>query len=185
LQNPSQINEDNLQNLRHETSRTFRKNKREHLKVKINDLETNSKNKNIRDLYRCMDEFKKGYQPRINIIKDEDGNLLAHPQSVLNNWKNFFNRVLNMHAVHGVRQMDVHTTKPLVPGPSLVEVEFAIGKLKSYKSPGTDQVPSKLIKAGGETLNSEIHRIICSVWSKGNFLSNGRNLLLSQFIKGR
>jgi hypothetical protein len=28
--------------------------------------------------------------------------------------------------------------EPLVPEPSLVKVEIAIGKLKSYKSPGTD-----------------------------------------------
>jgi hypothetical protein len=47
LQNPSQINGDNLQNLRSETSRTFRNKKREYLKGKINELETN--NKNIRD----------------------------------------------------------------------------------------------------------------------------------------
>jgi hypothetical protein len=38
LQNPSQINGDNLQNLRYETSRTFRKKKREYLKGKINEL---------------------------------------------------------------------------------------------------------------------------------------------------
>jgi hypothetical protein len=52
LQNPSQINGDNLQNLKHEMKRTFRKKKREYLKGKINELETNNKNKNIRDLYR-------------------------------------------------------------------------------------------------------------------------------------
>jgi hypothetical protein len=52
LQNPSQINGDNLQNLRHETRRTFRNKKREYLKGKINELETNNKNKNIRDLNR-------------------------------------------------------------------------------------------------------------------------------------
>jgi hypothetical protein len=46
--------------LRHETSRTFRNNKREYLKGKINELETNNKNKNIRDLYRGINEFKKG-----------------------------------------------------------------------------------------------------------------------------
>jgi hypothetical protein len=32
--------------------------------------------------------FKKGYQRRVNIIKDENGNLLD-PQSVLNRWKFF------------------------------------------------------------------------------------------------
>jgi hypothetical protein len=69
LKNQSQINGDNLQNLRRETSRTFRNKKREYLKGKINELETNNKNKNIRDLYRGINEFKKGYQPRINIIK--------------------------------------------------------------------------------------------------------------------
>jgi hypothetical protein len=35
-----------------------------------------------------------------------------------------------------------------VPEPSLVEVEIAVGRLKSYKSPGTDQIPAELIKAG-------------------------------------
>jgi hypothetical protein len=33
-----------------------------------------------------------------------------------------------MHGVHYVRQMDIHTAEPLVPEPSLVEVEIAIGK---------------------------------------------------------
>jgi hypothetical protein len=94
LQNPSQINGDNLKNLKHETSRTFRNKKREYLKGKIKELEINNKNKNIRDLYRDIHEFEKGYQPRINIIKYENGNLLADPQSVLNRWKNFFNQVL-------------------------------------------------------------------------------------------
>jgi hypothetical protein len=53
LQNPYQINGDNLHNLRHETSRAFRNKKWEYMKDKINELETNNKNKNIRDLYRA------------------------------------------------------------------------------------------------------------------------------------
>jgi hypothetical protein len=73
-------------------------------------------------LYRGINEFKKGYQPRINIIKDENDNLLADPQSVLNRWKNFLNQVLNVHGVHDVRQKDIHTTEPLVPEPSLVKM---------------------------------------------------------------
>jgi hypothetical protein len=118
------------------------------------------------EICRGINEFKKGYQLRINIIKDESGNLLEDPQKVLNRWKKFFNQVLNVRGVHDVRQMDIHTAEPLVPEPSLVVMEIAIGKLKSYKSPGTDQIPAELIKAGGETLYSEINRLICSMWNK-------------------
>jgi hypothetical protein len=73
--------------------------------------------------------------------------------------------VLNVHGVHNVRQEDIQMAEPLVPEPSLAEVEIAIGKLKSYKSLGTDQILAKLIKAGGEMLSSEIHKLICSIWN--------------------
>jgi hypothetical protein len=73
--------------------------------------------------------------------------------------------MLNVHGVHDVRQMDIHMAEPLVPEPSLIKVAIAIGKLKSYKSPGNDQIPAKLIKAGGETLYSEIYRLICCIWN--------------------
>jgi hypothetical protein len=65
-----------------------------------------------------------------------------------------------------MRQMDIHTAEPLVPEPSLAEVEIAIGNLKSYKSPGTDHIPTELIKAGGETLCSEIYKLIFSIWNR-------------------
>jgi hypothetical protein len=163
LQNPNHINSDNLQTLRRETSRIFRNKKREHLKGKINELETNNKNKNIRDLFGGINEFNKGYQPKIIIIKDENGNLIADPQNILIRWKNVFNQMLNVHGIRDVRQKDRHTAETLVPLHSLVEVKIAIGKLKSYKSPGTDNIPAELIKAGGETLYSEIHKLICCI----------------------
>jgi hypothetical protein len=56
------VNEDNLSNVRWEASRHFRNKKREHLIDKINELESNSKKKISRDLYRGINEFKKGYQ---------------------------------------------------------------------------------------------------------------------------
>jgi hypothetical protein len=62
--------------------------------------------------------------------------------------------------------MDIHMAEPLVPEPSLVEVEMAIGKLKRYKYPGTDQIPTELIKGGGEKLCSEIQKLMCSKWNK-------------------
>jgi hypothetical protein len=45
LQNPSQINGDNLRNLRHKISRIFGNRKGEYLKDRINELETKNKTK--------------------------------------------------------------------------------------------------------------------------------------------
>jgi hypothetical protein len=89
--------------------------------------------------------------------------MLADPQNVLNSWKNLFCQVLSIHGVREFKQMDIHTAEPLVPEPSLVEVEIATDNLKSYKSPCTDKIPTEMIKAGGETLCSEMHKLICSV----------------------
>jgi hypothetical protein len=44
---------------------------------KINQIETNRKNRNFGDLYRDINEFKKGYHPTTNLVKDENGDLLA------------------------------------------------------------------------------------------------------------
>jgi hypothetical protein len=78
----------------------------------------------------------------------------------------FFKQVLNVYGVHYIRHMDTHTAHPLVSEPSLVKMEIAIGKPKRYKSPGTDQIPPEMFKAGSGTLSSEIHKFICSVWNK-------------------
>jgi hypothetical protein len=38
--------------------------------------------------------------------------------------------------------------------------------LKRYKSPGVDQIPAELIEAGGETLRSDIHKLIKFIWKE-------------------
>jgi hypothetical protein len=60
----------------------------------------------------------------------------------------------------------VYTAEPLVPGPSNLEVEIAIAKLKKYNSPASDQIPVELIQAGGKTLVSVIHKLITSFRNK-------------------
>jgi hypothetical protein len=64
---------------------------------------------NIRDLYRGINQFKKGYQPRIHIIQEENGNQVSEPQNILHKWKHFFNQMVSVHGVHNVRQEDRET----------------------------------------------------------------------------
>lgn len=59
LQDQNQRNVDNIKNVRHEASRLFR-NKKDSESYIIEHV-TYSKNKNIRDLYRDNNNFRKGY----------------------------------------------------------------------------------------------------------------------------
>ena len=64
-------------------------------------------------------------------------------------WRNYFSKLLNVRGINDVGQTEIHTAEPLVPKPSAFEVELPIEKLKSHKSPGIDQIPAALLKAGG------------------------------------
>jgi hypothetical protein len=75
LQDPNQNNVDNLKNVRPEASSYFRNKKKEYFDAEFNELKTNRKIKNVRDLYRGISDFKKGYQPMSNIVTDQNSEL--------------------------------------------------------------------------------------------------------------
>ena len=80
---------------------------------------------------------------------------------------------------------EIHTVEPLVPEPSSFEVELAIGKLKYHKSPGIDQIPAELIKAGGRTICSAIHKLIISIWNKEELPEEWKeSIIVSIYKKG-
>jgi len=121
FQDPDQSNVDHLNNVRLEASGHFRNKKKECLKAKFDELETNSKAKNIRDLYRSISDFKKGYQPRTNIVKDEKGDFVTESHSILPKWRNHFCQVLNIHRINDVRQTEICKAESLVPELSALE----------------------------------------------------------------
>ena len=134
-------------------------------------------------MFRGISDFKKVYQPRTNIVKDENGNLVADSYSILAGWRNYFSQLLNVHGVNDVRQTEIHTAEPLVPEPSACEVELAIEKLKSHKSPGIDQIPVELIKAGSGTIRSDIHKFTIYIWNKEELSEEWKELIIVRFYK--
>jgi len=56
-----------------------------------------------------------------------------------------------------------------MPEPSVFDVELAVEKLKSHKSPGIDQISAELITAEGRTIRHEFHKIIISIRNKEEF----------------
>jgi hypothetical protein len=56
-----------------ENKDTFQEQNERIFNGEINDLQIHSKNKNIWNLYRGINEFKKNYQPVADGVKDEKG----------------------------------------------------------------------------------------------------------------
>ena len=71
-----------------------------------------------------------------------------------------------MHGVKDVGQAEIRTEEPLVPKRSSSEFELAIDKLKSYKTPGIDQISAELLKAECRKICLEIHKLNTSIWKK-------------------
>jgi hypothetical protein len=119
LQDPREINGYNLNNVKCEASRHFRNKKREYPKDRIKELAMTSTNKNIRDLYRGINEFKRDYQPRSNSAIESACRFLL----IFSSCRNYFSQLLNVHSVNDCRQTEIRTTEPLVPDPSRFETE--------------------------------------------------------------
>ena len=115
-------------------------------------------------MYRGINDFTKGYQPRntrIN-VKDEKGELVADPG-----------------------QATIHTVDPLVHEPSAFEIELVIGKLQNHKSPVFYQIPAKFMKTDGRTICFAIHKLIISIWSKEELPEEWKeSIIVPTYMKG-
>jgi len=93
-------------------------------------------------LHRSISDFKKGCQLRTHIVKDEKGNLVTDSHGIVARWRKLYCQLFNVHGVSNVRQTEIFTAEPLVAELSVFELELAIEKLKSHKSPVIDQIPA-------------------------------------------
>jgi len=60
---------------------------------------------------------------------------------------------------------------------------LAIEKLKGHKSPGSDQIPAELYKAGGRIFCVEIHKLIVSIWNKEEMLEEWKESIIVPIYK--
>jgi hypothetical protein len=59
-------------------------------------------------MFSSLNYFKRGYQPRSNLVKDENGDLLADSHKILNKWNNYYFQLLNVHRISDVRKIEMH-----------------------------------------------------------------------------
>ena len=82
---------------------------------------------------------------------------------------------MNVHGVNDITQTEIHTAEPLVPEPSASEVELAIEKLRSHRSPGINQIPPELVNAGVRQFAVRFINLLFLFGIRRNCLRSGRS----------
>jgi len=77
-------------------------------------------------LYRGIRDFKKGYQSRTKIGKDEKGDLVTYCYNIVARRRNQFTQLFILYGISDVRQTEIHRAEPLAPKPGAFEVDMAI-----------------------------------------------------------
>jgi hypothetical protein len=77
--------------------------KKEMTEIQKSLKQTVETKKKIIDMYRGINEYKNGYQPRTNLVKDQNGNLLTDSHSILSGWKSYVSHILNVYGANDVR----------------------------------------------------------------------------------
>jgi len=110
----------------------------------------------------------------------------AH-SSVMNRWAEHFKSVLNQSrqfdssVLDDIPQWD--TEHSLMDPISLTEVQKAIDRMSSGKSPGQDGLQPELFKAGGDQLTARLTSVFHSIWQQRAFPQDFKDALMVYIFK--
>ncbi|XP_046683293.1 uncharacterized protein LOC124369359 [Homalodisca vitripennis] len=114
-----------------ETVKTLRRKKRECVNKILEKAEQDRTANNSRDFYRSVRFFRKGYSPMPYGIKNKSGELVIQSKEGIQVWQEYFKDLLNVEALEEEETEEVYqNVEPMVPDPTLQEVENAIKELK-------------------------------------------------------
>ncbi|CAH1240999.1 Hypp6277 [Branchiostoma lanceolatum] len=108
-------------------------------------------------------------------IEDDDGNLLTTKPDILRRWKTYCQELYNYQltaeeeVLEELKSTTCQLQEDVAPDILESEVVAAIKALKLGKSPGIDNVPGELLKAGGETVARLYTRICNHVFKTGKW----------------
>ena len=135
-----------------EVKQMCRKDKKNFLIEKCETIEDLKSKNRSREMYNDIKSLTKTFQPRLGVIKDENGKTLTESEKIADRWKRYCE---DMFTNYQPTDEDQHRKakvtereEPNLP-PLKTEIEWAIKSLKDRKSPGCDNIQAEMIKASG------------------------------------
>lgn len=131
IQNPTQVNMDTKTKAM--VNKIIRQRKRLSEKKILEETEIHKKNSS--QFFEKCNSIKDGFKACPSIMKDEENNLLSDPEKTVNNFKNYFEKLLNNTNHQNnyylpYEQIRRDTVEPKVKEPSLEEIKQIVHTLK-------------------------------------------------------
>ena len=150
-----------------EVKQLTRRDKKKYIEDRCEEIERNlSKNRN-REAYNIIKDMTKTFQPKLGIIKDENGTVLTESSQILDRWQRYCKDMFTDSSAQTERKNNVIINMEQEPLRS--EVEWAIKSLKDGKSPGCDEITAEMIKASGDPGIGYYHKVCLEIWKTGEW----------------
>ena len=130
----------------------------------------------MRNLFHIVRKLTGRFHPRINNIKDKNGELLIDQDMVVDRWREYCQQLYSEPQLQSQQNKLETKVYEREPPPLKSEILAAIKKLSRNKAPGADGIPAELYKAGGDVMADVIHPHC--VWKYGT-LGNGQKIGLN------
>ena len=133
--------------------------------MKCAAVERDSVAGNIKDMYKSIKVLTSKPVPRLNVLKDENGNILTKDIEIKSRWKQYCEKLYATQEDEEedrieIEDIDVDSEPDIL----LSEVNLAMKKLKNGKSPGIDNIQAELLKDSDEEGIKIIHRLCNKIW---------------------
>ena len=130
---------------------------------KIQEFDRNNQSKLLFEKIKTVEN--RVFQPKQLAIKDHQGATLTDPDKIIDRWKEYGEKLFDAPSASNSPLPPPQEDIVAEPPPLRSEVEYALKKLKSNKSPGLDNIPAELIKAGGPSMINAVHKLCCKIWT--------------------
>ncbi|XP_062715888.1 uncharacterized protein LOC134291753 [Aedes albopictus] len=170
LQHRTRANGARYKQARNRQNSVFRMMKRQQEERDREAMEELYRAKDTRKFYEKLNRSRRGFVPQADMCRDNHGNILTSEREVVERWRQHYDEHLNgdVASTEGgvVTDLGVCAQDERLPAPDLQEIEEEVGRLKNNKAAGADQLPSELLKYGGEALVRALHWVITKIWEE-------------------
>jgi hypothetical protein len=104
--------------------------KKAYIKNKIENIDFLSNQSDSRKFYQAVKKLNKGFQPRLDICKDKNGNVIGDKSEIMNRCVEYFEETLNRTDEQETEKIQYITAEIEIESLSLLEVKMAIDNQK-------------------------------------------------------